>query len=214
LAYEFVDPLLAHYVADTVSWAAVGARTVAAPPHRHLASWLPMPVGMKNCVSGGIGTAVDAIRAAGLPHTFAGVAPDGRLTTLRSAGNPDTHLVLRGGARPNYDADSVAQALTALTTAGLPARVVVDASHGNSGKDHDRQPAVVADLAGQVAGGNRALVGVMIESYLADGAQSPTATPLRRDLSITDACLGWDRTVPLLEQLARAARRRSEPVRG
>ncbi|WP_367128660.1 3-deoxy-7-phosphoheptulonate synthase [Saccharothrix sp. HUAS TT1] len=209
LAYEFVDPLLAHHVADTVSWAAIGARTVAAPPHRHLASWLPVPVGMKNCVTGRVDTAVDAIRAAGLPHTFPGVGHDGRLTTLRSAGNPDAHLVLRGGSRPNYDAGSVAGALDALTAAGLPRRVVVDASHGNSGKDHNRQPVVVTDLAEQVAAGNRALVGVMVESYLADGGQSPTATPLRPDLSITDRCLGWDRTTPLLEVLARAARRRS-----
>ncbi|WP_433260073.1 3-deoxy-7-phosphoheptulonate synthase [Actinosynnema sp. CS-041913] len=209
LAYEFVDPLLAHYVADLVTWGAVGARTVASQPHRHLASWLPMPVGMKNCVSGHTGTAVDAIRAAGLPHAFPGVAADGQLTTLRSAGNPDAHLVLRGGPTPNYDAGHVAAALAALTAAGLPRRVVVDASHGNSGKDHHRQPAVVGDLAGQVADGNTALVGVMIESYLADGRQDPSCGKLRPDLSITDACLGWERTVPLLETLALAARRRS-----
>ncbi|RKT55488.1 3-deoxy-7-phosphoheptulonate synthase [Saccharothrix australiensis] len=208
LAYEFVDPMLAHYVADVVTWGAVGARTVASQPHRHLASWLPMPVGMKNCVSGRVDTAVDAIRAAGLPHAFPGVAADGRLTTLRSAGNPDAHLVLRGGPTPNYHAADVAAALAALTAAGLPARVVVDASHGNSGKDHHRQPGVVEDLAGQVADGNRALVGVMIESYLSDGRQDAGAGTPRPDLSVTDACLGWDRTVPLLETLARAAARR------
>ncbi|NUT50557.1 MAG: 3-deoxy-7-phosphoheptulonate synthase, partial [Saccharothrix sp.] len=134
---------------------------------------------------------------------------DGRLTALRSTGNPDAHLVLRGGPRPNHDAGSVAAALAALAAVDLPARVVVDASHGNSGKDHERQPAVVADLADQVAGGNRALVGVMIESYLADGRQQPTAVPLRPDLSVTDACLGWDRTLPLLRGLAQAVRRRS-----
>ncbi|MFC6092569.1 3-deoxy-7-phosphoheptulonate synthase [Saccharothrix lopnurensis] len=208
LAYEFVDPVLAHYVADLISWGAVGARTVASQPHRHLASWLPMPVGMKNCVSGHIGTAVDAVRAAGLSHAFPGVAADGRLTTLRSTGNPDAHLVLRGGPTPNHDAANVAAALAALTAAGLPPRVVVDASHGNSGKDHDRQPAVVEDLAEQVAGGNRALVGVMVESYLSDGRQDLAVGRLRPDLSVTDSCLGWDRTVPLLETLARAARRR------
>ncbi|MFD7657067.1 3-deoxy-7-phosphoheptulonate synthase [Actinosynnema sp. NPDC059797] len=208
LAYEFVDPVVAHYVADLVSWGAVGARTVASQPHRHLASWLPMPVGMKNDVSGHVGTAVDAVRAAGLPHAFPGVSADGRLTTLRSTGNPDAHLVLRGGPTPNYDAADVAAALAALSAAGLPPRVVVDASHGNSGKDHDRQPGVVEDLAAQVAGGNRALVGVMVESYLSDGRQDLAAGPLRPDLSVTDSCLGWDRTVPLLETLARAARRR------
>ncbi|GAA3463413.1 hypothetical protein GCM10018963_54260 [Saccharothrix longispora] len=200
--------MLAHYVADTVSWAAVGARTVASQPHRHLASWLPMPVGMKNSVSGRLDTAVDAIRAAGLPHAFAGVAPDGCLTTLRRAGNPDAHLVLRGGSTPNYDAPSVARALDALASAALPARVVVDASRGNSGKDHNRQPVVVADLADQVADGNEALVVVMIESYLAGGNQSPTASPLRPDVSITDACPGRDRTTPLPTTLAQAARRR------
>ncbi|MFI6025758.1 3-deoxy-7-phosphoheptulonate synthase [Amycolatopsis magusensis] len=210
LAYEFVDPLLAHYVADLVSWAAVGARTVASQPHRHLASWLPMPVGMKNCVSGRLDTAVQAIRAAGLPHTFPGVAADGRLTTLRSAGNPAAHLVLRGGPVPNYDAASVAAALSTLHEAGLPPRVVVDASHGNSGKDHHRQPGVAGDLATQIADGNNALAGVMLESYLSDGNQPATGGRLRPDLSVTDPCLGWDRTLPLLETLATAVRRRRQ----
>lgn len=210
LAYEFVDPVLAPYVADVVSWAAIGARTVASQPHRHLASWLPMPVGMKNCVSGRLDPAVDAIRAAALSHPFAGVGADGRMTTVRSLGNPDAHLVLRGGREPNYDARSVAAALDVLTGAGLPRRVVVDASHGNSGKDHDRQPLVVEDLAARIAAGDRAIAGVMIESYLADGRQDPDARPPRPDLSRTDACLGWTRTVPLLDLLARSARRGKE----
>ncbi|GAA4523526.1 3-deoxy-7-phosphoheptulonate synthase [Amycolatopsis samaneae] len=209
LAYEFVDPLLAPYLVDTVSWAAVGARTVTSQPHRHLASWLDMPVGMKNGVSGRVGTAVEAIRAAGLPHTFPGLGQDGRPTTLRSTGNADTHLVLRGGPVPNYDRAGVDGALAALTEAGLPPRVVVDASHGNSGKDHNRQPLVVADLAGQVTAGAVGLTGVMIESYLADGRQDAGAGAPRPDLSVTDACLGWERTVPLLETLARATRARS-----
>ncbi|MEV0675446.1 3-deoxy-7-phosphoheptulonate synthase [Actinosynnema sp. NPDC050436] len=209
LAYEFVDPMLAHYVADLVTWGAVGARTVASQPHRHLASWLPMPIGMKNCTSGRIDTAVHAIQAAGLPHSFPGVAPDGRPTVLRSTGNPDAHLVLRGGPTPNYAAPHVAAALAALTEADQPPRVVVDASHGNSGKDHNRQPAVVADLAAQVADGNRLLTGVMIESYLSDGNQPLGTGPLRRDLSVTDACLGWSRTEDLLETLAQAARARA-----
>ncbi|MEE1927566.1 3-deoxy-7-phosphoheptulonate synthase [Streptomyces sp. TRM 70351] len=208
LAYEFVDPALAPYVSDTVAWGAVGARTVASQPHRHLASWLPMPVGMKNCVSGGLDTAVAAVRAAAHPHTLAVTAPDGRLTAARSTGNPDAHLVLRGGPAPNYDRAGVARARAALTAAGLPGSVVVDASHGNSGKDHNRQPAVVADLAGQIADGDRDLAGVMIESYLSDGRQDPGAGPLRPDLSVTDACLGWSRTAPLLDALALAARRR------
>ncbi|GAA3524848.1 3-deoxy-7-phosphoheptulonate synthase [Amycolatopsis ultiminotia] len=204
LAYEFVDPVLAPYVADTVSWAAIGARTVASQPHRQLASWLPMPVGMKNCVSGRISPAVDGIRAAGRPHAFPGLGADGRMKTLRSTGNPDAHLVLRGGPAPNHDAGSVAAALAGLTAAGLPRRIVVDASHGNSGKDHNRQPAVVADLAAQLEAGTDALAGVMLESYLADGRQDPAVLPADPALSRTDACLGWPRTVPLLARLALA----------
>ncbi|MFP3987376.1 3-deoxy-7-phosphoheptulonate synthase [Streptomyces sp. E11-3] len=206
LAYEFVDPALAPYVADTVSWAAIGARTVASQPHRHLASWLPMPVGMKNCVSGSTDTAIAAIQAAAHPHTLPAVSSDGRLTTLHSTGNPDTHLVLRGGPTPNYDRKSVAGARSALAAAGLPERVVVDASHGNSGKDHNRQPAVIADLAQQITDGDHSLAGVMIESYLSDGGQDPATDTLRPDLSVTDPCLGWSRTAPLLDTLALASR--------
>ncbi|WP_415949179.1 3-deoxy-7-phosphoheptulonate synthase [Streptomyces sp. KLOTTS4A1] len=213
LAYEFVDPALATYVADTVSWAAIGARTVASQPHRQLASWLPMPVGMKNCVSGSTDTAIAAVRAAAHPHTLPGLSSDGRLTTLRSTGNPDAHLVLRGGPNPNYDRASIARARSALAASGLPERIVVDASHGNSGKDHNRQPVVVADLAGQIADGDPALAGIMIESYLSDGRQDPGAPALRPDLSVTDSCLGWSRTLPLLESLAVASRRRSRPGR-
>ncbi|MGP2441832.1 3-deoxy-7-phosphoheptulonate synthase [Streptomyces sp. JW3] len=208
LAYEFVDPVLAPYLADTVSWAAVGARTVASQPHRHLASWLPMPVGMKNCVSGALDTAVAAVRTAAHPHTCPVLGPDGRLAVLRSTGNPGAHLVLRGGPAPNHDAAGVARARAALTAAGLPARVVVDASHGNSGKDHNRQPEVVAGLTRRIGAGDPVLTGVMIESYLSDGRQDLTAEPLRRDLSVTDPCLGWSRTAPLLDALALAARRR------
>ncbi|WKX69469.1 3-deoxy-7-phosphoheptulonate synthase [Streptomyces sp. XD-27] len=208
LAYEFVDPALSPYVADTVSWAAIGARTVASQPHRHLASWLPMPVGMKNCVSGRTDTAIAAVQAAAHPHTFPAVSFDGRLATLHSTGNPDTHLVLRGGPTPNYDRASVAQARSALAAAGLPQRIVVDASHGNSGKDHNRQPAVIAELAQQISDGDPSLAGVMIESFLSDGRQDPAAETLRPDLSVTDPCLGWSRTVPLLDTLALASRRR------
>ncbi|WP_267242289.1 3-deoxy-7-phosphoheptulonate synthase [Streptomyces sp. PR69] len=211
LAYEFVDPALAPYVADTVSWAAIGARTVASQPHRHLASWLPMPVGMKNCVSGSTDTAIAAVQAAAHPHTLPGLSSDGRLTTLQSTGNPDAHLVLRGGPLPNYDRESIAQARSALAASGLPQRIVVDASHGNSGKDHNRQPAVVADLAQQITDGDPSLAGVMIESYLSDGRQDPDAQALRPDVSVTDSCLGWSRTIPLLENLALASHRRGRP---
>ncbi|WP_416482573.1 3-deoxy-7-phosphoheptulonate synthase [Streptomyces sp. CL12] len=208
LAYEFVDPLLAPYLADTVSWAAIGARTVASQPHRHLASWLPMPVGMKNCVSGDLGSAVDAVQVASHPHALPVLAPDGRLTVTHTVGNSHAHLVLRGGRVPNYDAAGTEHARSRLAAAGLPPSLVVDASHGNSGKDHNRQPEVVADLAGRIGDGEPGLAGVMIESYLSDGRQDLAATVLRRDVSVTDACLGWSRTLPLLDLLARAANRR------
>ncbi|MFE0181203.1 3-deoxy-7-phosphoheptulonate synthase [Streptomyces olivaceus] len=208
LAYEFVDPVLAPYVADTVSWAAIGARTVSSQPHRGLASWLPMPVGMKNCVSGDLAPAVAAARVAAHPQGLPMLSPQGRLTVTETVGNPHPHLVLRGGAGPNHGADHVARGAELLAASGLPRTVVVDASHGNSGKDHNRQTDVVAELARRVGAGEPALTGVMIESYLSDGRQEPTAEPLRRDLSVTDSCLGWARTEPLLDALALASRHR------
>ncbi|MEV6263589.1 3-deoxy-7-phosphoheptulonate synthase [Streptomyces sp. NPDC051784] len=208
LAYEFVDPVLAPYVADTVSWAAIGARTVASQPHRHLASWLPMPAGMKNCVSGDLAPAVAAAQVAAHHHVLPMLSPEGRLVLTETTGNPHPHLVLRGGAAPNHGADHVATAADLLAASGLAPTVLVDASHGNSGKDINRQEEVVADLAKRIGDGEPALTGVMIESYLADGRQELTADPLRRDVSVTDACLGWERTEPLLEALAKASRRR------
>ncbi len=135
-----MDPALAPYVADTVSWAAIGARTVASQPHRHLASWLPMPVGMKNCVSGSTDTAIAAVRAAAHAHTLPGLSSDGRLTTLQSAGNPDAHLVLRGGPAPNYDRASIARARSALAASGLPERIVVDASTATAARTTTASP--------------------------------------------------------------------------
>lgn len=208
LAYEFVDPVLAPYVADTVSWAAIGARTVASQPHRHLASWLPMPVGMKNCVSGDLAPAVAAAQVAAHPHALPMLSPEGRLVLTETVGNPHPHLVLRGGPTPNHGAVHVARGADLLAASGLPRTVVVDASHGNSGKDHDRQAEVAAELARRIGDGEPHLTGVMIESYLSDGRQELTADPLRRDLSVTDACLGWERTEPLLDALALASRRR------
>ncbi|MFI7346052.1 3-deoxy-7-phosphoheptulonate synthase [Streptomyces sp. NPDC049936] len=208
LAYEFVDPLLAPYVADTVSWAAIGARTVASQPHRHLASWLPMPVGMKNCVSGDLRPAVAAAQVAAHPHALPMLSPQGRLTLTHTVGNSHPHVVLRGGPVPNYGADEVERAAGLLAASGLKRSVVVDASHGNSAKDHNRQAEVVTELARRIGEGERDLTGVMIESYLADGRQNLTAQPLRPDLSVTDACLGWERTEPLLDALAVASRHR------
>jgi 3-deoxy-7-phosphoheptulonate synthase len=204
---EFLDPITPQYIADTVGWGAIGARTVESQVHRQLSSGLSMPIGMKNRPDGSIETAVDAIKAAAVPHVFTGIAHDGAPAILHTRGNPDCHLVLRGSdAGPNYDADSVAGATALLTKAGLPQRVVIDASHGNSRPDHRRQPAVAADLGRQVAEGNKAIVGVMLESFLVEGRQNLDPTrPLAYGQSITDACLGWDTTVTVLEGLRDAA---------
>ncbi|GGK04105.1 phospho-2-dehydro-3-deoxyheptonate aldolase [Pilimelia anulata] len=206
VATEFLDPLLAPLLAEAVSWGCIGARTTHSQTHRVLAAGLPMPVGFKNAPDGDVGAAVDAIRAARAPHVHPALDDEGRAVIVRAPGNPLTHPVLRGGtAGTNHDPAAVAAALAALRAAGLPAAVVVDASHANSGKDHRRQPAVAADLAAQVAEGNTGLVGVMLESFLEPGRQD---RPHRYGQSITDACLGWDGTVGVLEELALAARAR------
>lgn len=208
LAYEFVDPFLAPYVLDLVSWGALGARTVASQPHRQLVSALPMPVGMKNAVTGDVEVAIAAVRAARAPHTFPGIASNGAPSAVVGVGNSACHVVLRGGARPNFDAGSVGVTLEQLSAAGLDTGVVVDASHGNSGKDHRRQPGVIEDLATQVAAGNRGLRGVMIESFLGAGSQDIAAKPLRYGVSVTDGCLDWPTTADGLAVLADAARGR------
>src|SRR5687768_5025385 len=169
---EFLDPITPQYISDAVTWAAIGARTAESQIHRNLASGLSMPVGFKNGTAGNVGIAVDAVRAAGSPHAFTGVTLNGTPAILHTRGNEDAHVILRGGRQaPNYDAGSIEDTLEALRAAGLPERVVIDASHDNSGKDPARQPDVVADLAGQVAGGNEAIIGVMLESFIAAGSQ-------------------------------------------
>jgi 3-deoxy-7-phosphoheptulonate synthase len=211
---EFLDPITPQYIADTVSWGAIGARTVESQVHRQLASGLSMPIGMKNRPDGSLPTAVDAIRAAGVPHVFPGIDVSGTPAIMHTRGNTDCHLVLRGGrGEPNYDADSVAEALSLLRAAGLPERLVIDASHDNSGKDHRRQPVVAADVAGQLAAGQRGIAGVMLESFLVAGRQE--LDPMR-DLvygqSVTDACLGWPETESVLAELATAVRARRATV--
>ncbi|WP_281938562.1 3-deoxy-7-phosphoheptulonate synthase [Micromonospora sp. AKA38] len=207
---EFLDPITPQYIADTVAWGAIGARTVESQVHRQLASGLSMPIGMKNRPDGSIGTAVDAIRAAGVPHVFPGIDVSGIPAIMHTRGNADGHLVLRGGGgRPNYDAESVAGALDLLRAAGLPERVVIDASHANSGKDHRNQPVVAADVAGQLAAGQRGIVGIMLESFLHAGRQDLDPTrELEYGRSITDACIGWDTTDEVLDHLAQAVRAR------
>jgi len=207
---EFLDPISPQFIADLVSWGAIGARTTESQVHRELASGLSMPVGFKNATDGNVQVAVDAIRAAANPHHFLSVTKQGVAAIVATRGNEDTHVILRGGARgPNYDEKSVAAVCKQLDKAGLPHRIMIDCSHGNSSKQHVRQADVAADVAAQVAGGSRALFGVMLESFLEDGRQDwDPKGEMVYGQSITDACLGWERTLPILALLAEAVRAR------
>ncbi|MEV0734124.1 3-deoxy-7-phosphoheptulonate synthase [Polymorphospora sp. NPDC050346] len=211
---EFLDPITPQYIADTVAWGAIGARTVESQVHRQLSSGLSMPIGMKNRPDGSVGTAVDAIRAAGVPHVFPGIDLSGTPAILHTRGNADCHLVLRGGrGGPNYDAESIGESLALLRAAGLPERLVVDASHDNSGKDHRRQPVVVESIAEQLAAGQRGITGVMLESFLVEGRQDLDPTrPLVYGQSITDACMNWERTDSVLTTLAAAVAARRTTI--
>jgi 3-deoxy-7-phosphoheptulonate synthase len=205
---EFLDPITPQYLSDVVSWGAIGARTAASQPHRQLCSALSMPVGIKNSTSGDVGDAVDGIRAAAASHVFMGVTADGLAALVTTTGNPDCHVILRGGSGgPNYSAADVAAALDRLRAAGLPERVLIDASHGNSGKDHRRQPVVLRELAGRLAAGERGIAGVMLESFLAAGRQD-IGPDMVRGRSVTDACVDWDTTATVLTELAGAVRAR------
>lgn len=206
---EFLDTTLGQYYADLVSWGAIGARTVESQVHRELASGLSMPVGFKNRTDGDVQVAVDAIRAARQPHWFPSLTRDGAPAVLGTAGNEHTHLVLRGGTLgPNFSAEHVREAAALLKKNHLPPHVMVDCSHANSGKDFSRQPAVAGDLAAQISRGERAVVAVMVESNLLGGAQDYQAKPLVYGRSITDGCLAWEHTLPVLATLADAVRAR------
>ncbi|GAB1645434.1 3-deoxy-7-phosphoheptulonate synthase [Krasilnikovia sp. MM14-A1259] len=209
VACEFLDPVPHRYLSDAVSWSCIGARTVQSPVHRQFASGLHMPVGIKNATNGGVEDAVDAIVTASRGHVFPGITEDGQAAVVATTGNPDCHVVLRGGSDgPNYTSAHVARALGLLGAAGLPPRVFIDASHGNSGKDHRRQAAVVADIAGQVEDGQHGIAGVMLESFIVPGRQELVLGEAHRltfGQSVTDACVGWRETVRMVEQLARAA---------
>jgi 3-deoxy-7-phosphoheptulonate synthase len=209
---EFLDPITPQYISDVVAWGAIGARTTESQIHRQLASGLSMPVGFKNGTAGSVKLAVDAVRAAAAPHAFAGVDVSGTPAILYTNGNEDCHVILRGGrAAPNYDAHSVGGALEQLRAAGLAERLVIDASHDNSGKDHERQPEVISEVADQVAAGNGAIVGVMMESFLVAGRQDlESDQPLVYGQSITDSCMDWDNTVLTLDRLASAVRKRRQ----
>jgi 3-deoxy-7-phosphoheptulonate synthase len=212
---EFLDPNSPQYIADAVSWGAIGARTTESQVHRQLASGLSMPVGFKNGTNGSVNVAVDACRAAHGSHVFFGLDSSGRASVVTTTGNPDVHVILRGGTDgPNYEPEHVAAALAAVRQAGMPATVMIDASHGNSRKDHARQAVVAQEIADQIRGGQRGISGVMIESFLVAGRQDlvgPAA--LTYGQSVTDACLGWEVTADVLGGLADAVRKRAGGAR-
>jgi 3-deoxy-7-phosphoheptulonate synthase len=220
---EFLDPISPQYTSDLVSWGAIGARTTESQVHRELASGLSMPIGFKNGTGGTVQIAIDAVRAAAYAHRFLGVTEQGLASIVITRGNPECHVILRGGARgPNYKRADVARVLKELATAGLAQRLMVDASHGNSERDPGRQADVARDLAAQIAEGQRGIVGVMLESFLvpgrqelitdapppSDGPSSGVRDRLVFGKSITDACLGWEESEQILRELAAAARAR------
>ena len=210
-ATETLDPVAPQYLADLVSWTAIGARTTESQTHREMASGLSMPVGFKNGTDGGLEMAINGMKAARAPHAFIGIDGEGHCGVVRTLGNPYTHLVLRGGrGRPNYGTAHVADAAQQLQKAGLNPRVLVDCSHDNSGKNYENQPAVLSDIARQVREGSAHLLGVMLESNLVAGRQDPIpGKPLVYGQSITDACVDFPTTESLLRELAAAATRRA-----
>jgi 3-deoxy-7-phosphoheptulonate synthase len=213
---EFLDPITPQYISDTVSWGAIGARTTESQTHRQLGSGLSMPIGFKNRTDGNVQVAVDAVRAAAAPHAFAGIDDAGTPAILHTTGNPDCHIILRGGSgTPNYRKPEVEDALVTLGVAGLPERLVIDASHDNSGKDPERQFDAAGEIADQVADGNEAIVGVMLESFLVEGRQDLVAGgELTYGQSITDACIDWEQTVAVLDRFADAVKARRPEAEG
>jgi 3-deoxy-7-phosphoheptulonate synthase len=203
-ATEFLDPITPQYIADLVCWSAIGARTAESQTHRQMASGLSMPIGFKNGTDGSVQTAINAIRAASQPHTFLGINLDGAASAIATRGNPDCHIILRGGSGgPNYSPDDVAQAEELLGKVGLPKSILVDCSHDNSYKQPERQPEVMRSVLAQIAAGNTSLMGAMLESNLAAGSQ-PFPQPvsqLRYGVSITDGCIDWPTTAALVREI-------------
>ncbi|MBU0594116.1 MAG: 3-deoxy-7-phosphoheptulonate synthase AroG [Pseudomonadota bacterium] len=212
---EFLDLISPQYIADLISWGAIGARTTESQGHRELSSGLSCPVGFKNGTSGSLKIALDAMRAASQPHHFLSVTKDGFSAIFSTTGNEDCHVILRGGIRPNYDAESINIAADEIAAAGLKPRLMVDFSHANSRKNHLKQIDVGRDVAGQIARGDRRIMGVMIESFLEAGRQDwRTGQDLVYGQSITDACICWDDSEPLLRELAEAVRKRRSTHQG
>ena len=212
-ASEFLDVISPQYIGDLIAWGAIGARTTESQIHRELASGISAPIGFKNGTDGNIKIATDAMQSASRPHHFLSVAKNGQVAIVETAGNPDCHVILRGGKAPNYDAESVAAACKDLDAAKLHPSLMVDFSHANSSKQHERQVVVAKDIAGQVAGGSKKVFGVMVESHLCAGAQKFTpgkddASKLTYGQSITDACIGWDDSEEVLQVLSAAVKAR------
>ena len=209
---EFLEPTSPQYIADAVAWGAIGARTTESQVHRQLASGLSMPIGFKNGTDGNVQVAIDGAKAAASRHVFFGVDDFGRGAVVQTAGNEDCHVILRGGTGgPNFDAESVASAVQSLPKANLSPKVMIDCSHANSGKDHERQAQVAVEVAQMVAdarqaGSERVISGVMLESFLVPGAQSVDAADLVYGQSVTDKCMGWEASADVLAALARAGR--------
>ena len=206
---ENLDTITPQYIADLISWSAIGARTAESQVHRELASGLSCPVGFKNGTDGNLRVAIDGMAAASQPHHFLSVTKGGQAAIVSTTGNEDCHVILRGGAAPNYGDEGVSEAARQATEQGLPPRLMIDASHGNSGKRPDAQVAVVADIADRIAAGERRVFGAMIESNLVAGAQPLIAgRPLVYGQSITDGCVGWDATVAMIDRLSAAVAQR------
>ncbi len=210
VATEMLDPIIAQYIADSVAWAAIGARTTESQPHRQLGSGISMPVGFKNATDGSFQTAIDAVATARSEHSFIGVLEDGHVGVFRTCGNPYGHIVLRGGPQPNYTSEHIAFLRVAMSKAGLRPNIVVDCSHANSGKKYERQHVVFDDVLDQIEAGEDCINGVMLESYLKPGNQKIVRgqCPVP-DVSITDGCIGWEET----EELLREAHRRLAGIR-
>ncbi|KUE81654.1 3-deoxy-7-phosphoheptulonate synthase [Aeromonas schubertii] len=218
LATEALDPISPQYLAELFSWSAIGARTTESQTHREMASGLSMPVGFKNGTDGNLGTAINAMRSAATPHAFMGINQQGQVALLQTQGNPDGHVILRGGKHPNYDSVNVSLAEEAMAQAGLTPGLVVDCSHGNSNKDYRLQPRVADNVIHQIQEGNRSIIGLMLESHLEEGSQSSEQPRecMRYGVSITDACIGWATTDELLarayHELGEALKSRRQPV--
>ena len=204
---EFLDPISPQYITDIISWGAIGARTAESQIHRELASGLSCPVGIKNGTDGNLKAAIDGIQAANHSHVFLGATKEADIAMLKTAGNNDSHIILRGGKEPNFDADSVASTLSALKEAEINESIMIDASHGNSQKQFKKQVSVIDSISQQIESGNKNISGVMIESHLVEGNQK-ISDSLTYGQSITDACIGWDDTVACLEKLSNAVKKR------